>query len=160
MLPAAHPRSPLHAPVLPSPKSTGSLFPARVKAQGRRLKGLVLGQRGGKTSPQQGRSAAGTTVQPGHPTGAPVSSVGLDTMEWCDGIGRKRRRRMADGEPQLKRNWSPGVLSSTFPGMRTGSTQSWKEAGLRLVRLTSTSHCGDTCGVAGVGSTAWLWLVL
>lgn len=54
--------------------------------------GLVLGQRGGKTPSQQGGSATGTTVEPGHASGAPVSSsVGLDTMEWRDGTGRKGR---------------------------------------------------------------------
>lgn len=47
--------------------------------------------------------------------------------------GRGGRRRMANGEPLLKRNLSPGVLFSTFPGVRPGSTRSWKEAGLRLV---------------------------
>lgn len=66
--------------------------------------------------------------------------------------GRGGRRRLADGEPELRKNLNPGVFFS----MRTGSTQSWKEAGIRLVRATSTSHCGDTCGVAGVGNTAWL----
>lgn len=52
---------------------------------------------------------------------------------------------MADGEPQLKRNLNPGVLFS----LRTGSTQSWKEAGIRLVRATSTSHCGSPVGWLG-----------
>lgn len=57
-----------------------------------------MGLRCGKTPSQQRGSATGTTVAPGHATGAPVSSsVGLDTMEWCDGTGRKRREEEEDG---------------------------------------------------------------
>lgn len=49
---------------------------------------------------------------------------------------------MADGEPQLKRNLNPGVLFS----MRTRNTQSWKEAGIRLVRATPMSLWGHLWG--------------
>lgn len=49
---------------------------------------------------------------------------------------------MAAQEPQLTRNLSPGLLFTTFPSTRTGSTWSWEKAGLKLARALSTRRSG------------------